>query len=72
VAIRSYKDLVDAEENGQTFIGGFRKTVVAQTGQNAWFDITLSPGNPLPFYYASSPVRQWRHSTQSSSRSVWV
>jgi hypothetical protein len=56
VAIRSYKDLVDAEENGQTFIGGFRKVVTAQTGQNAWFDITLSPGNPLPFYYASTPL----------------
>jgi hypothetical protein len=56
VAIRSYKDLVDAEQNGQTFIGGFRKVVTAQTGQNAWFDITLSPGNPLPFYYASSPL----------------
>jgi hypothetical protein len=25
-------------------------------GQGAWFDVTLSPGNPLPFYYASSPL----------------
>jgi len=56
VAIRSYKDLVDAEENGQTFIGAFRKNVVAFTGQGSWFDVTLSPGNPTPFYYASSPL----------------
>jgi hypothetical protein len=56
VAIRSYKDLVDAEENGQTFIGSFRKNIAALTGQGAWFDVTLSPGNPLPFYYASSPL----------------
>jgi len=25
MAIQSFKALVDAEENGQTFIGGFRK-----------------------------------------------
>jgi hypothetical protein len=47
---------VDAEERGQTFLGGFRKIVTANSGQNAWFDITLSPGNPLPFYYASTPL----------------
>jgi len=56
VAIRSYKDLVDAEENGQTFIGAFRKNFTATSGQGAWFDTTLTPGNPIPFYYASSPL----------------
>jgi len=56
VAIRSYKDLVDAEENGQTFFGSFRKNLNAATGANSWFDVTLSPGNPLPFYYASTPL----------------
>lgn len=56
MAIRSFKDLVDAEENGQTFIGAFRKNITSATGQGAWFDVTLSPGNPLPFYYASSPL----------------
>ena len=56
MAIRSYKDLVDAENNGQTFIGGFRKTVAVQSGQNAWVDLTLSSGTPIPFYYASSPL----------------
>jgi hypothetical protein len=55
MAIRSYKDLVDAENNGQTFIGGFRKTF-SSTAAYSWFDITQSPGNPLPFYYASSPL----------------
>jgi hypothetical protein len=56
MAIRSFKDLVDAEESGQTFYGGFRKTMNAATGVGAWFDTTLSPGNPLPFYYASTPL----------------
>ena len=56
MAITSFKNLVDAEENGQTFLSGFRKNVNALVGNNAWFDITLSPGNPLPFYYASTPL----------------
>ena len=55
MAIRSYKDLVDAEDRGQTFIGGFRKSFNA-TANSCWFDVTSSPGNPLPFYYASSPL----------------
>jgi len=54
--IRSFKDLVDAEENGQFFYGGFRKSLNAPTGTGTWFDVTLSPGNPLPFYYASTPL----------------
>ena len=56
MAITSFKGLVDAEQNGQTFLSGFRKSVNANTGTNGWFDITLSPGNPLPFYYASTPL----------------
>ena len=56
MAITSFKGLVDAEENGQTFFGGFRKAINAITGINSWFDVTLSPGNPLPFYYASNPL----------------
>jgi len=56
MAITSFKGFVDAQENGQTFIGGFRKNITAVTGGNSWFDVTLSPGNPLPFYYASTPL----------------
>jgi len=55
MAIQSFKALVDAEENGQTFIGGFRKNFNS-TANSCWFDTTSSPGNPLPFYYASSPL----------------
>lgn len=47
---------MDAEEKGQTFFGSFRKGINAITGVNSWFDVTLSPGNPLPFYYASTPL----------------
>ena len=56
MAITSFKGFVDAQENGQTFIGGFRKTITTVTGGGVWFDTTLSQGNPLPFYYASTPL----------------
>ena len=56
MAIQSFKALVDAEQNGQTFFGGFRKTITTVTGGGVWFDTTLSSGNPLPFYYASTPL----------------
>jgi hypothetical protein len=56
MAINSFKDLVDAEQNGQTFFGGFRKIINTASGAGSWFDVTLSPGNPLPFYYASTPL----------------
>ena len=56
MAITSFKALVDAEENGQTFFAGFRKNITVAGGANSWFDWTLSPGNPLPFYYASTPL----------------
>lgn len=54
--ITSFKALVDAEEAGQTFFGGFRKSINVVSGNGSWFDVTLSPGNPLPFYYASTPL----------------
>jgi hypothetical protein len=56
MAITSLKALVDAEEAGQTFFATWRKVPNAATGGLYWFDITLSGGNPLPFYYASSPL----------------
>jgi hypothetical protein len=56
LAIQSVKALVDAEEAGQTFLATWRKVPNAATGAACWFDTTLSSGNPLPFYYASSPL----------------
>ena len=56
MAIQSLKALVDAEEAGQTFFSTWRKVPNASTSTFCWFDTTLSAGNPLPFYYASSPL----------------
>jgi hypothetical protein len=47
--------MVDAENNGQTFFATWRKTPTQTTGAGIWFDLSMSPGNPVPNYYAASP-----------------
>ncbi len=48
---------VDAANNGQSWISSYRKALSASatvTGQ--WFDYSYAGGNPIPNYYASSPL----------------
>ena len=47
--------LVDAELAGQTNTFTWRKTPTQTTGAGIWFDLSMSPGNPVPNYYAASP-----------------
>lgn len=49
-------DLVDAELNGQTTIHTWRKQPTQTTGAGVWFDLSMSPGNPVPQYYAAAPL----------------
>lgn len=55
MAVKSVRQLVDAENAGQTFFGTWRKTASQTTGAGIWFDLSMSPGNPVPNYYAASP-----------------
>ena len=52
----SVKQMVDAEENGQYTLSSWRKTPSQATTIGIWFDLSMSPGNPIPQYYASSPL----------------
>lgn len=52
-----FYDLLEAFENGQTWISTFRKQPAASatvTGQ--WFDYSYAAGNPIPNYYAAAPL----------------
>ena len=49
-------DLVTAEENGSTRFSTWRKTPTQVSTQGVWFDLSMSPGNPVPQYYAASPA----------------
>lgn len=52
---RSYKELVDAENNGCSNYSTWRKTPTQVTTIGIWFDLSMSPGNPIPQYYAAAP-----------------
>lgn len=53
----SVKNLVESEvDNGKVHYSTWRKSPTQATGSGVWFDLALSPGNPAPFYYASSPA----------------
>jgi hypothetical protein len=53
----SVRSLVDAEVNEGNFkLSSFRKAPVQVTTQGLWFDLSMSPGNPAPQYYAASPL----------------
>ncbi len=56
MGFRSLKDIVDAEESGAVRQFSFRKTPSQASTQGVWFDLSMSPGNPVPNYYASSPL----------------
>lgn len=49
------QQLVDACERGQCRYSTWRKAPTQTTAAGIWFDLSMSPGNPVPNYYASSP-----------------
>lgn len=54
--ISSMRDLVAAENEGKTNFATWRKTPSQATLSGIWFDMSMSPGNPVPNYYAASPL----------------
>lgn len=51
MAFRSVQDMVDAELNGQYLYRSWRKQPTQTTASGVWFDLSMSPGNPVPNYY---------------------
>lgn len=49
------KEIADAERDGFTFFSGWRKQPTQTTGGGVWFDLSMSPGNPVPNYYIGTP-----------------
>ncbi len=50
------KALVEAEIAGQSTYATWRKSPSQVSSQGVWFDLSMSPGNPVPQYYAASPA----------------
>lgn len=49
------KEIADAERDGFTFFSGWRKQPTQTTATGIWFDLSMSPGNPVPNYFIGSP-----------------
>lgn len=49
-------ELVDAVNGGSHQISSFRKNYGQATTAGVWFDLSMSPGNPVNNFYASSPL----------------
>lgn len=50
------KALGDAELDGKSTYATWRKSPSQVTTAGVWFDLSMSPGNPVPQYYAASPL----------------
>lgn len=50
------RDLVDGTLAGQSTYWTWRKSPSQVSTANIWFDLSMSPGNPAPQYYAASPL----------------
>lgn len=55
--IRGIKNVVDAELEGRMNTYNFRKNPSQATTQGLWFDLALSPGNPIPKYWFGTPLQ---------------
>lgn len=49
------RDLVDAENSGNGRFASWRKSPTQTTSAGIWFDLSMSPGNPVPNYYIGVP-----------------
>lgn len=63
-------EINSAVDNGQAFYSSWRKTPSQVTVAGQWFDMSMSPGNPAPQYYAASPLvaQQMKFSTDGGIR----
>ena len=50
------RSLVDRYDAGATVFTSWRKQPAVVTAAGYWFDMSMSPGNPKPQYYASAPL----------------
>ena len=65
------KELVDAELAGQSRRYSWRKTPSQVTTANLWFDLSMSPGNPVPKYWFDAPPLVAKTIAQSTDGGIY-
>ena len=53
---RNVREIADAYDDGREFFSAWRKVPTVTTAAGYWLDLSLSPGNPSPNYYATAPL----------------
>lgn len=66
MALNSVQQLVDAELNGRVRINQWRKAPSQVTSAGYWFDLSMSPGNPVPKYWFDAPPAVAKAISQSA------
>lgn len=61
--ITSVKDLVDAHLEGRKLFRSWSKVPSQTTASGIWFDLSMSPGNPVPQYYFATQATRLARST---------
>jgi hypothetical protein len=56
MAIANLADVVNCYTEGREKYAYFRKVPVQATTAGTWFDLSMSPGNPVAQYYAAAPL----------------
>lgn len=55
MGFESVAEINTSYREGRTRIFSWRKVPTQTTALGIWFDLSMSPGNPIPQYYAASP-----------------
>jgi hypothetical protein len=69
MTVENYRSLVVAEQDGQTFMSAWRKQPAQVTTAGVWFDLSMSPGAPVPNYYIG-PSNKFTTLTQGSDGGI--
>ena len=69
MALNSVQTIADAFNNGQGKFATWRKSPTQTTSGNFWFDLSMSPGNPVPNYYIGIP-NQFTKLSQSTDYGI--
>jgi hypothetical protein len=48
---RNARQMADAQDEGRYLVRSWRKLVTQNVNIGVWFDLSMSPGNPVPNYY---------------------
>lgn len=54
--MRRVADIAESDIEGRSTIYTWRKSPSQVTTAGIWFDLSMSPGNPVPQYYANTPL----------------